>query len=436
MPPPLPSRYKLEVRLGRDDDVEEWLATDETLDRPVLIEVLGPETTPERRKRFVDAVRAVAGVANTHVATVYAAGELEDGAFAVLEWTGGITLADRVEAGEPIAPHEFLPNAAGVADGLAALHDAGIVHGAIDSRAVSFSSGHPAKLRRVGRQYEHGSATTDVHDLSVVLETGLTGRLPGLVPPSQVVDGVPPQLDAVLDAARKGALDAHRLGDQLRGIPTVDRTPSGVAWSRRWLVGSLVLILGAAGLIAAASAMNRTDSSAAPVPAGSTGSTVVAATTTTTEPIQPTTTTVPANTIEIVSIASFDPLADGEENDHRLENLTDGDTSTPWRTETYFDPLNLIKDGVGITVSVRGVPGAIELLGLSEGTAFSLRWSSQSQQDPAAWEVVATGRSLGGPIVLQLPDRTNGQWLVWLTELSPTDEGDFRSSLGEVRFRP
>lgn len=438
MPPPLPARYRLEVRLGRDGDVEEWLATDETLDRPVLIEVLGPETTPDRRHRFVEAVRAIAGVAHTHVATVFAASELPDGAFAVLEWTGGITLADRIEAGEPIPPHEFLPNAAGVAEGLAALHDAGIVHGAIDTRAVSFSAAHPAKLRRAGRTYDHGSAITDVHDLSVVLEMGLTGRTPGLVPPSQVVDGVPQQIDAVLDAARKGALDAHRLADQLRAIPTVDRRPATMAWSRRWLVGSMVLVLGAVGLIAAASAMNRSQPTASPVPEGTTVTSIDSGTTSTTsldDSPSPPTTLPPAPTV-IDDIRSFDPLADGAENDSRLPNLVDGDSSSDWRTETYFDPLGLIKAGVGISFSVTGVPTDIELVALSEGTAFSLRWSPSLEDDLAAWEVVATGRSLGGPIGLPLPPRTDGHWLLWFTELTPTPEGDFRSALGEVRFLP
>lgn len=435
MPPALPSRYRLEVRLGRDGDVEEWLATDETLDRPVLIEVLGPETSEERRRKFVEAVRAVAAITHTHLTTVFAAAELPDGAFAVLEWTGGITLADRVHAGEPIPPHEFLPNAAGVADALAALHDAGIVHGGIDPRAVSFSAAHPAKLRRVGRHYDHGSATNDVHDLSVVLETGLTGRQPGLVPPSQVVDGVPSQLDAVLDSARQGALDAHRLANQLRAIPTVDRGPSGTAWSRRWLAGSLVLIFGAVGLIAAASALNQRDVSAGSIP-DSTTSTTVVDTTTTTTPDQTTTTTVAPVPVTIESLAAYDPLADGAENDRRLSNLTDGQSATAWRTETYFDPLNLIKAGVGISMVVTGTPATLELIGLSEGTAFSLRWAEERRTEPDAWETVASGRSLGGPIMLDLPARTGGVWLLWFTELSPTEEGDFRSSLGEVRFGP
>ena len=55
MPVAVPDRFRLEVRLGRDDDIEEWLATDTSLDRPVLIRLLGPEAAPDRRREFVTA---------------------------------------------------------------------------------------------------------------------------------------------------------------------------------------------------------------------------------------------------------------------------------------------------------------------------------------------------------------------------------------------
>ena len=43
--PKLPDRYQTQVRLGRDGDIEEWLATDTALDRPVLIRALDPTAT-------------------------------------------------------------------------------------------------------------------------------------------------------------------------------------------------------------------------------------------------------------------------------------------------------------------------------------------------------------------------------------------------------
>ena len=60
MPAAIPDRFKLEMRLGRDGDIEEWLATDTSLDRPVLVRSLGPESDSDRRSEFVDRVSAAA----------------------------------------------------------------------------------------------------------------------------------------------------------------------------------------------------------------------------------------------------------------------------------------------------------------------------------------------------------------------------------------
>src|SRR5690606_41010171 len=62
MPVAILHRFQLEVCLGRDGDIEEWLATDTSLVRPVLIRVLGPETAAERRRAFVDAVQKASAV--------------------------------------------------------------------------------------------------------------------------------------------------------------------------------------------------------------------------------------------------------------------------------------------------------------------------------------------------------------------------------------
>jgi len=118
MPPPIPDRYRLEVRLGRDEDVEEWFATDLELDRPVLIRVIGPEATRERGRAFLAAVRRASRASHTHVAAVFAADTVPGSTYAVTEWVGGTTLADQVGAdgGPPLA--ELLTNAGGLAEGL------------------------------------------------------------------------------------------------------------------------------------------------------------------------------------------------------------------------------------------------------------------------------------------------------------------------------
>ena len=88
---------------------------DTSLDRPVLVRSLGPETTPERRAQFVSKVGDAAKVSHPHLARVFAVAEVDGGAYSVSEWTGGSTVADRVEAEHPIELPDFLPNASGLA---------------------------------------------------------------------------------------------------------------------------------------------------------------------------------------------------------------------------------------------------------------------------------------------------------------------------------
>ena len=88
----LPDRYQLEIRLGRDGDIEEWLANDSTLDRPVLVRLLGPEVGPARREEFLADVKALAGVGHPHLVEIYAAGTDGASTWMVGEWTGGVTI--------------------------------------------------------------------------------------------------------------------------------------------------------------------------------------------------------------------------------------------------------------------------------------------------------------------------------------------------------
>ena len=130
----------------------------------------------------------------------------------------------------------------------------------------------------------------------------------------------------------------------------------------------------------------------------------------------------------------YDPLGDGSENSSRVGALVDNDPATSWRTERYYDPLPLLKDGVGVAFEVTGAPKLMELVGMSEGTAFQILWSPRLAENPRQWEPVAGGRSFPEDAVIQLPSRPDGVWLLWLIELPITEQG-YQTQLAEVRFR-
>ncbi len=436
MPPPLPERFRLEVRQGRDGDIEEWLATDTTLDRPVLIRTLGPETSSQRREEFVRAVRLASTVSHPHLAAIFMVSEIDDGAYSVSEWTGGATLSSRLEAGDTIDPDEFLPNASGLAAALAALHDRGVVHGGIDLSAITYTVSHPAKLGAFGRRSRGASTHEDVRLLAETLEEGLTGAPAGGPPPSESIDGLDPVVDRVLASGRSGLLGARALSEAFAGAPTPRRPqPESTRPSRRLLLTALGLVVAAAALVGLGRLFTPSGTPSLPPPAsipngtGPTASTIPPLTSSTTiARVEPA-------SLEMSNPATFDPFGGGDENDELVGNLLDGDLSTAWKTETYLDPLPRLKAGVGFTVQVSGTPRSLDLLGLSSGASVEVRWSGARGNRPDDYERVARLFSQPGATTVQLPPRTDGTWLIWFTDLPPAGE-DYSLSVSEVRFRP
>lgn len=428
MPAAIPDRYTLEVRLGRDGDIEEWLATDTSLDRPVLIRTLGPDSSGERRKQFVESVTGAARTTHSHLARVFAVSEVQGGAFSVSEWTGGATLADRVAAEQPVELPDFLPNAAGLAGALAALHEHGTIHGNIDTSAISYSGAHPAKLGALGRPAT-SSAEGDVRSLSAALETALTGSPPGGPPPSERVDGVPRAIDSILRSGQSGGLTAEELEKALRAAPTPREPKSDTGpTSRRLILAATALIVLAIGLVAVGFFLSGGSAPVVPTP-----TTEAAPSTTITTAVS---TTLDPGSVTALDPAAYDPFGEGGENDQLANNLIDTDSSTVWRTERYLDPIQLLKPGVGITVRVEGVPASLEVIGMTADTVFEIYWSSSRLDEPSLWERIATANSTPGSTSIDLPPRPGGFWLVWLTQLTPQDDGTHQTAISELRFQP
>ena len=437
MPPPLPPRYRLEIRLGRDEDIEEWLATDLDLNRPVLIRVIGPEASSRRREAFLEAVQQASQVSHNHVAAVFAAGEADGSAYAATEWTGGITLANRIAAGSipPIA--EFLSNTGGLADGLASLHEEKVVHGAIDPGAILYSASHPAKLGGFGRSRRTDSFRDDVRALGSTLETALTGHPAGILAPSQVVDSLPPNVDGALLLSQEAAIDARKLAELIRSTPYSPPLRRASRWSWRWLVPAALLAVAAVGLVWWGSLLDTSPTSRIMAPAipGAVSRPASPTTTTTVPTTDPGPLRVPPEPVGVDKVAAFDPLGDGQEHSGTVGRLVDGDPATIWRTERYFDPLPLLKDGVGLAFEVSGSPSYVELVGLSEGTVFEIMWARTLLDiGDAGWDIVAEDRAGPATMRISLPDRRDGVWLLWLTDLPAEDDG-YLARISEVRFR-
>ncbi len=440
MPPPIPDRYRLEVRIGRDEDLEQWLATDTTLDRPVLLRILGPEASEERRERFLAAVRAAARVNHSHLAAVYTADETEHGMVAVAEWVGGMTIADRLDSGQGVEPDDFLPNAAGLAEALDALHDAGVVHGGIDTSAIYYSVSHAAKLGAIGRRQRHSTVNGDVRDLAAALEEALTGSPAGGPPPSQVIDGLSPFVDRALRSAQRGELTARQLAEAMHAAPTTRApVPERPGSSRRLLVVAVILVALATGLVGIGRLLLAGENSPVLFPAtsGPSDQPRVVPTTTTTAAetaVEPGGSVELPSVIPVRSIRSVDPFGGGEENDERLDDLIDGNPDTFWRTERYRDPIQLLKPGVGFAIELERDPVTVQMTTNNAGALVDVAWTS-SDVDPNTWETVARVELPAGTLDLQLPERSGGTWVFWITELPLNADQNYWVEIADVRFR-
>lgn len=145
-------------------------------------------------------------------------------------------------------------------------------------------------------------------------------------------------------------------------------------------------------------------------------------------------------TIQVVDAQEFDPYGDGLENSARTGLAIDGDTTTSWPTQTYFDPLEVQKPGVGLLLDL-GRPaevGAVDLV-LPEGTSdVEVRLGPE---DPAALpptheEFALLGRAedVGGAVTVSGDPRSTRFVLVWFTRL-PTGADGWRGGIAEAVVR-
>ncbi len=241
----LDGRYRLLGVLARGGMATVHRAHDESLGRDVAVKILHPHLTEDATflDRFRREARAAATLHHPNVVAIYDRGETESDAYLVMELVDGPTLRDVLRLRGRLTPGETLSVLASAASGLAAAHDAGLVHrdvkpenilidshtGAVKitdfglARAAAATTqtfgpdalaGSPHYLSPEAVKGEPLDARSDVYGLGIVLYECLVGRPPfeGETPmatamshttrsvprPSVTVPGVPGALDEIV----------------------------------------------------------------------------------------------------------------------------------------------------------------------------------------------------------------------------------------------
>jgi eukaryotic-like serine/threonine-protein kinase len=170
-------RFEIVRILGRGGMGVVYLARDRQLDRLVALKVVeGAELDGEARRRLQSEARAVASIRHPNVATVYEVGQTADGLpFIAMEYCEGPTLAQ--VSREVVKSDRLLAIARQIASGLAAAHQAGLLHGDIKSANMILQPDGGIKILDFGlaRRFGHRSSQHETTRMSA--GAGFVGTL-------------------------------------------------------------------------------------------------------------------------------------------------------------------------------------------------------------------------------------------------------------------
>gem|GEM_PF-383361 len=151
-PQVLAGRYRLLQRLGAGSTATTYVAEDLALGRRVAIKLFHPAalTDPADLARFEREARAAAAVTHPNVVRVYDAGVDKDRRFLVMEWVDGIDLKQFIRQRGRLPLEEAARIMSDLLQGLAAIHQAGIVHRDVKPQNVLIDRAGRAKLTDFG----------------------------------------------------------------------------------------------------------------------------------------------------------------------------------------------------------------------------------------------------------------------------------------------
>jgi eukaryotic-like serine/threonine-protein kinase len=186
--------YVVQAPLGAGGMGVVYRALDTKLNRPVAIKFLsGALADPAARRRFQREAQTASSLNHPHILTVHDAGEFESRQYLVTEFVDGGTLRDWAK--EKHDWRQTVELLTGVADGLAAAHEAGILHRDIKPENILITKSGYAKLGDFGLAKLHERETSEAVTETRTLQGVIVGTVAYMSP--EQASGLP--LDARSD---------------------------------------------------------------------------------------------------------------------------------------------------------------------------------------------------------------------------------------------
>ena len=173
-------RYEVQELLAEGGMGVVYRGMDPKLDRQIAVKFLSEDLgDPAGRRRFQREAQTASRLNHPHILTVYDAGEVDDRQYLVMEFVGGGTLKRWTEQKQRTWC-EIVELLVGVADGLAAAHDAGILHRDIKPANILVAGNGYAKLADFGVAKLGNEAKLD-SPATLLEERTLAGLLIGTI---------------------------------------------------------------------------------------------------------------------------------------------------------------------------------------------------------------------------------------------------------------
>jgi Tol biopolymer transport system component/predicted Ser/Thr protein kinase len=196
--------YEITSQIGEGGMGVVYKAHDTRLNRPVAVKFLSNELADaDARRRFQMEAQTASSLNHPHIVTVYDAGEYEGRQYLITEFIDGGTLKHWAR-NEKRTWRQVVDLLAGVADGLAAAHEAGILHRDIKPDNILITKGGSAKLADFGLAKLAGGQV----DLTQALTRGPTqpGMIIGTIPYMSPEQASGEKLDSRSDIFSFGAV--------------------------------------------------------------------------------------------------------------------------------------------------------------------------------------------------------------------------------------